>query len=103
MHETRLPADCGGRLIRLRQAALFAFFAHLIAGLSMAVVLRHGLETTPDLQARFEFLVNHRGVWTGAWLTWTAAAITILYFYFVFDQTHGARSRVAVLLTVAAL
>jgi hypothetical protein len=90
-------------LKRLRSAAILAFFSHLIAGLSMALVLRRGLETTPDLQQRLSFLVNHHGLWTLGWLTWTFAALTILYFYVAFAAVHQPSSRFAVLLTVAAL
>src|SRR5688572_4779976 len=37
-------------LTRLRRTAIVAFVLHLIAGASMALILRHGLETNPDLQ-----------------------------------------------------
>lgn len=90
-------------MTRLGRAALLAFFAHLIAGLGMAFVLRHGLETTPDLQERLAFLVNHRVVWTLGWLAWTAAAISILNFYRAFADTHGPPSGFVVLLTVVAI
>ena len=74
----------------------------------MAVVLRHGLETNADFQNRLLFLVNHRTWWTAAWLTWTAAALAILYFYAVFasanhGQTASPLLHVAVLLTAAAI
>jgi hypothetical protein len=88
---------------RLRTAAVLAFCAHLLAGLSMAFVLRRGLETTPVLQDRLAFLVNHGALWTTAWLTWTAAAIAILYFYLTFAEAHLPTSRFPVLLTVIAL
>jgi hypothetical protein len=103
---------CGGDVNRLRRAAIAAFCAHLIAGASMAIILRHGLETNPDIQARLGFLVNHRGLWTLGWLTWTVAAIAILYFYIAFVDAHASSRgnarldsthRLAVLLTVAAL
>ena len=96
-------------MTRLREAAITAFFAHLIAGGALAVVLRRGLETNPDLRDRVDFLVNHRALWTVGWLTWTAAAIAILYFYIVFAATHGEVApnvhvlRLAVLLTAAAI
>jgi hypothetical protein len=102
----------GGDVNRLRRAAIAAFCAHLIAGASMAIILRQGLETNPDMQARLGFLVSHRGLWTLGWLTWTAAAIAILYFYITFVDAHADRRgntrldsthRLAVLLTVAAL
>ena len=88
---------------RLRRAAVLAFCAHLLAGLGMAVVLRRGLETTPVLQDRLAFLANHRALWTGAWLTWTFAAVAILYFYMAFADVHLPASRLPVLLTVIAL
>jgi hypothetical protein len=88
--------------MRLRRAALIAFLVHLIAGMAMALVLRYGLETTADLQARLAFLVNHRAAWTVAWLTWTAAAVAILYFYVAFADAFQS-PRLAVFLTVAAI
>ena len=87
---------------RLRKAAALAFATHLTAGLCMVIVLRHGLEPA-GLQDRLVFLVNHRWLWTIAWLTWTAAAPAILYFYMVFAEAHGPLARFAVFLTVAAL
>jgi hypothetical protein len=90
-------------LNRLRRAAVVAFCAHLIAGVSMAFVLRRGLETTQDLHERLSFLINHRALWTLGWLAWTVAAITILYFYVAFAEVHQRSSHFAVFLTVAAL
>jgi len=71
----------------------------------MAVVLRQGLETNPDLPDRLSFLVNHRTLWTLGWLTWTAAAIAILYFYIALAAAHASTPalRLAVLLTAAAI
>src|SRR5262245_39777667 len=69
----------------------------------MAVVLRRGLETTPVVQDRLAFLLNHRVLWTAGWLTWTAAAIAILYFYLNFADVHLPKSRFPVLLTIIAL
>jgi hypothetical protein len=89
--------------LKLRRAALIAFSTHLIAGLSMALVLRRGLETTPVLRERLSFLVNYGTLWVLGWLTWTAAAISILYFYLSFAATHKRQSHFAVFLTVAAL
>lgn len=88
---------------RLRFAAFLAFCAHLLAGAGLALILRYGLETTPDLQDRLAFIVNQQTLWTLAWLAWTAADITILYFYLTFVDAHPKASRMAVLLTVAAV
>ena len=87
---------------RLQRSALIAFGIHLAAGLAMGLILREGLETNPDLQNRLRFITEHTAVWTLGWLTWTAAAIAILYFYLVFASTHQI-GNVAVLLTTAAL
>ena len=87
---------------RLQRAALVALVIHLIAGLSMALILSRGLETTPNLHTRLTFLVNYRVWWTAAWLTWTAASIAILYFYIVFREVHAAPP-LSVFLTVAAV
>jgi len=104
MLEARFPTRCGRTVLRpLRRAAAIAFCAHLVAGLSMAFVLRHGLETTPDLQDRLAFLTNHRVLWTFGWLSWTIAALAILYFYVAFAATHHLKSHFAVFLTVSAL
>jgi len=100
---SRIPIDRGDRLIRLRYAAILAFTAHLVAGLAMVFVLRHGLETTADLHARLEFLLNHRVAWTLAWLTWTVAAPAILYFYVAYADAHRISSRVPIYLTVVAI
>ena len=90
-------------MTRLRRAAIIAFWLHLLAGISMAFVLRHGLETNGNLQDRLVFLVNHRALWTGAWFSWAASALAILYFYMAFAETHQPALRFAVLLTVAGL
>src|SRR2546426_12750662 len=95
------PARGGGRLSSLRRAAAIAFCIHLIAALSMAFVLRRGLETTPELRERFSFLIDHRTLWTLGWLSWTLAALAILYFYFTFANVHFRSWRFAVLLTIA--
>lgn len=88
---------------RLQRAAIAAFCLHLIAGIGMILVLWFGLETNPDLQNRLAFLVNHRVLWSAAWLTWTAAALSILYFFTVFAEIHLQGARFALLLTVAAM
>jgi hypothetical protein len=88
-------------LTQLRRAAIIAFLVHLLAGISMALILRRGLDTNPDFQDRLNFLIHHRALWTFGWLTWSAAALAILYFYAVFAAEH--RVRFAVLLTVAAI
>lgn len=65
----------------LSHAAWLAFAVHLMAGIAMAAILRHGLETNADLLDRLRFVARHRALWTVGWLSWTLAALTILRFY----------------------
>ncbi len=87
---------------RLRRAAIIALGVHLIAGAAMALILSHGLETNPDFIARLNFIVHHDVIWAFAWLTWTAAAVAILYFYDCYASAHQL-GMFAVLLTAAAI
>ena len=75
--------------LRLRFAAWLALVIHLVAGFAMALILRQGLETNPDLEARLMFLVDRTPLWIGGWLTWNAAALSILYFYAAFAWAHA--------------
>jgi hypothetical protein len=94
---------------RLRFAAWLAFATHLTAGLAMAAFLGRGLETNPDRADRFRFLAEQTLLWVVAWLTWNAAALSILYFYAAFVRAHvrepGARASTlhyAILLSIVA-
>ena len=75
----------------------------------MAFVLRHGLETNLDLSSRLRFLAEHKTAWTLAWLTWHAAAFSILWFFICFESAHSLQEprrgvmRLAVILVVAAI
>lgn len=95
--------------LRLSRAAWVAFAVHLLAGLAMALVLRHGLETNPDLTDRLRFVARHRLLWTSAWLCWTVAAVTILILNARFAAAHRSAGvspaplRAAVLLTIVAV
>src|SRR5262245_21721158 len=91
---------------RLSRAAFIALALHLVAGLAMLLVLRRGLETNTDLLGRLRFLAEHPGAWRAAWLTWSLAALSILYFYDAFARAHfdsGRPMRAAVLLGAAAV
>jgi len=76
------------RWTRLKHASWIALATHALAGVTMLLVLRHGLETNPDLPARLRFLAEQRAAWTLAWLTWNAAALSILYFCVAFAAAH---------------
>jgi hypothetical protein len=69
-------------------AALVSLVAHLAAGLAMAAILGRGLETQPDLAERLAFIANQRWLWIGGWLTWNAAAVSVLYYYAAFSWLH---------------
>jgi hypothetical protein len=78
-----------GRWAVLARAAWVAVATHAAAGLAMLLVLRHGLETNPDLQSRLRFVAEQRAAWTLAWLVWNVAALSILYFCVVFSAAHS--------------
>jgi hypothetical protein len=105
MYEAWFSIDRRGTLTGLQRAAIIGFFVHLLAGVGMALILRHGLDTNPALQDRWSFLCNHRILWSLGWLTWTATALTILYFYIAFAAAHQANTlwQFAVLLSAAAI
>ena len=94
---------------RLSRAAWLALAVHLVAGLAMALILRRGLETNADLTDRLRFVAGSRVLWTGGWICWTVAALTILNFYARFAAAHRSRGvspaplLAAVWLTVAAV
>jgi hypothetical protein len=88
---------------RLSRAAWLAFAVHLVAGLAMALILRHGLETNADLTGRLRFVAQHRPLWTAGWLSWTVAAVTILNFYARFAAAHRSRGASPAPLTTAVL
>ncbi len=95
---------------QLRFAAWLSIAVHGIAGLAMALILQHGLMSNSDVLQRLRFITENSGWWIGAWLTWNAAALSILYFYVTFARAHrraGQSSRevvkFAVLVSVAAV
>lgn len=77
------------RWARLRVAARIALATHLLAGLAMATILRHGLETNPVLEDRVRFMADHVVLWRVAWLSWSMAAVSILYFFASFIAAHA--------------
>ncbi len=74
-------------LKRLRQAAIIAAVIHLIAGLYMLLVLSHGLDTAQFIH-RLSFLSTNNTWWVIGWLLWTAADLSILFFYCSFADVH---------------
>jgi hypothetical protein len=91
---------------RLRAAAWAAAATHLVAGAAMACILRKGLATNPDVEARLRFITEQPVSWTMAWLCWNAAALTILYFFVCFfrvNQSDNGRLLFPVMLVAAAV
>ncbi len=88
MAADRLSSDEQRAWRRLGIAALASLLAHLVAGLAMAAILGRGLETQPDLAERLTFIANQRWLWIGGWLTWNAAALSVLYYYAAFSWLH---------------
>jgi hypothetical protein len=86
----------------LRRSAWIAWVAHAAAGLTMLLVLRHGLDTNPDVASRMRFVTEQRAGWTLAWLPWNSAAVSILYFCVTFAAAHRL-SPFAVALCSAAI
>ena len=78
-----------------------ALAAHLLAGLAMAAVLGRGLATNPDAAGRMRFVAGHQVLWSLAWLSWTAAAFTILRLFRALSSRYGPE--LAAWLTVAAV
>jgi hypothetical protein len=79
--------------LRLRFAAILALVIHLIAGLAMALILRLGLDTAPNLGQRLEFLANNQPLWVSAWITWNCAALSILCFFYCLARAHAGDIR----------
>jgi hypothetical protein len=88
---------------RLCRAAWIAVATHALAGLAMLLVLQQGLETNPDLDARLRFLAEQRAAWIAAWLTWNAAALSILYFCVAFASAHRSEANQTALAFAVAL
>ena len=91
----------------LARAAWIAFATHLAAGIAMALVLRHGLDTNRDIDDRLRFIDEHRAAWIAGWIAWNVAALAFLGFVATFRRAHEAagtaRSRVGRLAVLAAV
>ena len=95
---------------RAAHAAGLSLGLHLVAGLAMWLVLRHGLETNSDLTSRLRFVVEHEWLWMTAWLSWYLAALSFLYFIVSLAYAHETHDslavvplRIAVLLAAAGI
>ena len=69
----------------------------------MAFILSQGLETNANLEARLGFLADHTSLWIGGWLTWNAAALSILYFYAAFALAHAADGKTSAAVLIIAV
>lgn len=81
------------KLRRLQIAAWLAVIVHLLAGLTMALILRYGLAANPNVNARLAFIANERALWICGWLPWNLAAFCILlFFYMLLAANKGSAS-----------
>ncbi len=54
--------------------------AHVLAALSMALLLRPGTEAEPDVALRVRWISEHPFLWRAGWATWIFAAGTLVAF-----------------------
>jgi mannose-6-phosphate isomerase-like protein (cupin superfamily) len=71
---------------RLAHAALVSLVIHFLAGMAMAFILRHGLDTNTHHLERLRFLREYPShlLWVMGWVMWNLAALSILYYYHCF-------------------
>jgi len=48
---------------------------------AMVLVLRHGMQTEPDMCARAQYVRDHATAWYLGWAVWMASALSVLAFY----------------------
>ena len=77
------------------RAAYLAAATNLAAGLVMLAALRRGIPAGEDeVTRRLEYVSEHTLVWRLGWLTWMAAAITLLGLFAVLSVKWRERSPV---------
>src|SRR4051812_25553967 len=76
--------------------AWLAAVAHVIAAAAMLLLLREGLPPAPDEQ-RLAFITLHRIAWTGGWLTWQLAVLSLIALYAVLAKRIGGAVPLAAL------
>jgi hypothetical protein len=75
-----------------RRAALAAFACvgfHLLASAATLAILRPGLPPVHEVD-RLAYLAGHAAPWRGAWLLWTASALTFLLFTVTASHALGS-------------
>ena len=75
----------------LRFGALLALGTHALAGFLMLLLLRSGLPSNPDIADRMAFIAEHVVSWRAAWLSWSVAALSILYLSVILARTASSR------------
>jgi hypothetical protein len=76
--------------------AWLAAVAHVVAAAAMVLLLREGLPPAPDEQ-RLAFITSHRIAWTGGWLTWQLAVLSLIALYAVLAKRIGGAVPLAAL------
>ncbi|MFB3066447.1 MAG: hypothetical protein ACE10D_08030 [Planctomycetota bacterium] len=65
-------------------------------------VLRHGMQTEPDMSARAQYIRDHATVWYLGWAVWVASALSLLVFYVWWRRRIG-RTRLSDAAVLAAI
>jgi hypothetical protein len=68
--------------MRDSKIAWIAAAAHVVAAAAMLLLLRVGLPPAPD-DERIAYITTHRVAWTGGWLTWQLAVLSLIALYAV--------------------
>lgn len=83
--------------------AWIALVVHLLAGITMALILRHGLASGADIHTRLAFINSERPLWIAGWIPWNLAAVTILWLCFCFSEAHKQEVATPVILKYAVI
>lgn len=62
-------------------APVFCVAVHIIALVAMAVVLRGGMLSEPDVERRARYIADHSLGWTLGWGIWMLAGLSLVLFY----------------------
>jgi hypothetical protein len=81
--------------------AWFAAATHILASLAMLVLLRDGLPGFPE-ESRLAYMAAHPAAWTGGWMLWQLAAVSLLALYVVLALRFGGVASVLALVVAAA-
>ncbi len=76
---------------------------HTLGVAMMALVLRHGMLTEPDVSARASFIAEKPGTWALGWIVWMLSAISLVAFYAWWGSQLSAKGCATAAVLIAAL